>query len=69
MEQKYETVPSMISGKDLDYLTDMFNWNFNVCKLINHFYDEVEDEDVKTLFKELHDMHKEHCIAVLNILE
>ena len=34
---KYENVPNIISGKDLDYLSDMFNWNFNAFKLINDF--------------------------------
>ena len=25
----YNKVPEMIAAKDLDYLSDMFNWNFN----------------------------------------
>ena len=32
MNLEYETVPDMISGKDLDYLTDMYNWNYNAFK-------------------------------------
>lgn len=27
--QNYEVVPNIISGKDLDYLSDVYNWNFN----------------------------------------
>lgn len=29
---KYENVPNIISGKDLDYLSDMFSWNYGVYK-------------------------------------
>ena len=32
MDLNYETVPDIISGKDLDYLTDAFNWNYNAYK-------------------------------------
>lgn len=67
--QNYEEVPAMISGKDLDYLCDIYNWNFNACKLANHFANEVEDEDIKELLVKVADTHKEHAIAVLNILK
>ena len=26
--QNYNVVPNIISGKDLDYLSDMFNWTY-----------------------------------------
>lgn len=30
MENKtYNKVPNIITGKDLDYLSDMFNWNYD----------------------------------------
>ncbi len=66
--QNYETVPSIISVKDLDYLSDIYNWNFNASKLANHFLNEVEDKDIKELLEKARDTHKEHCISVLNIL-
>ena len=66
--QNYEVVPNIISGKDLDYLSDVYNWNFNACKLANNFANEVTDEEIKTLFKKVADMHMQHCKAVLNIL-
>ena len=28
----YEQVPTIISNKDLDYLVDMFNWNYLAYK-------------------------------------
>ena len=64
----YEVVPNIISGKDLDYLSDIYNWNFNACKLANHFIYEVKDEEIKELLINVAQVHKEHFRAVLNIL-
>ena len=69
MQQNYEIAPAMITGKDLDYLIDIYNWNFSACKLANHFANEVTDEEIKTLFKKVATTHKEHAKTVLNILE
>ena len=51
--QNYEVVPNIISGKDLDYLSDVYNWNFNACKLANNFANEVTDEEIKNLFEKV----------------
>lgn len=66
--QNYNEVPSIISGKDLDYLSDMFNWNFNAFKLINDFKEKVLDEEIKDLMERVCETHKENLSAVLNIL-
>lgn len=66
--QNYNEVPSIISGKDLDYLSDMFNWNFNTFKLINDFKEKVSDEEIKDLMDRVCETHKENLSAVLNIL-
>ena len=31
----YQEVPNIITGKDLDYLSDMFEWNTLALKLFN----------------------------------
>lgn len=66
--QNYNEVPSIISKKDLDYLSDMFNWNFNAFKLINDFKEKVSDEEIKKLMERVCETHKENLSAVLNIL-
>lgn len=66
--QNYNEVPSIISGKDLDYLSDMFNWNFNAFKLINDFKEKVSDEEIKDLMDRVCETHKENLSTVLNIL-
>ena len=30
--QQYNEVPNIITGKDLDYLSDMFEWNYGTLK-------------------------------------
>lgn len=65
----YEEVPSMISCKDLDYLSDIYDWNFNVSKLANHFLGETKDQEIKELLDKVRDVHKEHCKFVLNVLK
>lgn len=66
--QNYETVPAVISCKDLDYLSDIYNWNFNACKLARHFISEVQDNEISELLEKVASMHQEHAKAVINIL-
>ena len=42
----YESVPNIISGKDLDYLTDIFNWNYSAYKSTINMSDEITDDDL-----------------------
>ena len=42
-----DTVPQIISTKDLAYLSDMFEWNYTALKQINHFINEVQDSEIK----------------------
>lgn len=66
--QNYNEVPLIITGKDLDYLCDIFNWNFNACKLINDFMNKVNDEEIISLLKTTYDVHKNNLDKFLNIL-
>lgn len=67
--QSYDTIPYVISKKDLDYLNDIYYWHFNASKLANHFGNEAQDKKIKELLIKIAQVHKEHCKAVLNILE
>ncbi len=64
----YSEAPYIISGKDLDYLYDIFSWNYNACKLTSNFTNAVIDPEIKDILKKISDIHKEHAKAVLNIL-
>lgn len=67
--EEYNEVPTIISKKDLDYLSDMYNWNFNACKLANSFYPKVEDEQIKEIIQRAYKIHKENSKNILNILQ
>lgn len=64
-----DTVPQIISTKDLAYLSDMFEWNQTVFKQINHFINEVEDGEVKELLERLRNMHEDHLHFIISILK
>ena len=56
-----KSVPNIISTKDLSYLEDILNWNFILIKKINHFLDEVKDEDIyKKLEKANNELVKDY---------
>ena len=46
MNKKFESVPTIITGKDLDYLSDMFNWNYLALKKVKDFKDRAEDQEI-----------------------
>ena len=64
-----ESVPHIISTKDLAYISDMFEWNFVASKEIYHFASEVENESFKDLLLEVARMHAIHCRFLLSILQ
>ena len=56
--KKYKEVPYIISTKDLDYLTDMFNWHYGAYKnnldIINHLSDNSLKKYVKRVNEKLY---------------
>lgn len=64
---EYKLVPNMISCKDLDYLSDMFNWNYGAYKMIVNL--EVMDEEIKSVFNKASEMFLNNMREILNILE
>lgn len=63
------TVPSMVSTKDLAYLEDMFNWNMNASKKAFHFYQECKDMDVKNIMESCAQMHADICHKLVELLK
>lgn len=59
----------IISSKDLNYISDIFNWNYNALKQVNHFIDEVESDEIKNILEEVFNMHYENCTKCISILE
>ena len=64
----YENVPNIITGKDLDYLSDMFNWNYGGYKNTVNAIDKVNDEEIKNVLTKATDMFYGNMNIVLDIL-
>lgn len=64
-----EQVPNIISTKDLDYLADIFNWNFTASKECLHFSNETPNQELKDVFYDVYQIHKEICEDIVDILK
>ena len=69
MDLNYETVPDIISGKDLDYLTDGFNWNYNAYKKTVNDSNISENADVTKMLDKASNIFYENMQTILDILE
>ena len=64
----YTKVPNIITGKDLDYLSDMFNWNYNAYKNTYNSIQNVEDEELKSIMLECNNIFKDSINQILDIM-
>lgn len=64
----YTSVPNIISSKDLDYLSDMFNWNYGVYKSTINAVEEVNDEEIRSVLTRATDVFYRNMNNVINIL-
>ena len=69
MENKiYNEVPNIMTGKDLDYLSDMFNWNYEALKKTNVAVNQVNDEQIKKVLEKGYNLFKNNLNITLSIL-
>lgn len=68
MKENYTEVPNIISGKDLDYLSDMFNWNYITYKKSINFSDCVTDSEIKDMLSKTANTFHGTMSKILNIL-
>ena len=68
MQQKYEMVPDILTGKDVDYLTDMFNWNYGALKKTNSYLNIVSNLEIRERLEEAISLFKDNLNEVLSIL-
>lgn len=67
--ENYQKVPCIITGKDLDYLSDMFEWNMEALKKTNDSILKIQDEKIKDILKKACQMFDNNLKTILNILE
>jgi len=69
MNQIYQEVPNIITGKDLDYLSDMFQWNYDAYKKYSEYEKNATMPELKSLFNEVSELFHSNLVQVLNILQ
>lgn len=66
----YETVPTdILTGKDIDYLSDMFEWNYLALKDADAACDMVDDEEIVGVLDKACSLFDDNLNSTLNILE
>ena len=63
------SVPNIISTKDLSYIEDMLNWNFVLIKKINNYIVLTKDEEVKKLLIKSNKQLEKNYNDILSVLE
>lgn len=66
--QIYNEVPKIITSKDLDYLSDIFNWNYTALKSINNSLNNIEDEEILTILQKGYNLFNNNLNIILSIL-
>ncbi|WP_182201544.1 spore coat protein [Paraliobacillus salinarum] len=57
--------PTMVSSKDLLYLTDMMSWNLNATKKAHFFANQCNIPEIKTVLEQVCQMHQKHYQKIL----
>ena len=66
---KMKNVPeNIISGKDLDYLNDIFMWNYNAWKSSNFYSGYIEDNKLLKIYDDALELFDNNLNVVLDIL-
>ncbi len=70
MKEEFQEVPSnVITGKDLDYLSDMFQWNYGALKNTHVALNQVSDQEISDLLDKAVTLFDDNLNVVLDILE
>ena len=64
----YNNVPKIITGKDLDYLSDMFNWNYGLYKNTVNSINCVLDEEIANFLDKVSKIVYNNMNNVINVL-
>jgi len=68
MKKEKTNAPIFLTNKDLDYLKDIFGWNYTLYKLSENSIEFIEDKEIKKIFKESSKMLNNNMNIILNIL-
>ncbi len=69
MKSEKNMAPEILTGKDLDYLKDIFGWNYTLYKLGINSIECVEDEEIKVFYEDCTDFFYENMKEIINIIK
>lgn len=67
-EQFMEVPTNILTGKDMDYLSDMFEWNYGALKKANEGINNANDEEIITLLERGSALFDSNLNSILEIL-
>lgn len=59
---------NIITSKDLDYLSDMFQWNYLAYKKVNSDYENVEMSEISEVMEEAKVLFSDNLSLILDIM-
>lgn len=66
---QFMEVPSnILTGKDLDYLSDMFQWNYGAYKKLKNSVGQVTDQEIVAVMDRVASVFDQNLNSVLSIL-
>lgn len=68
MEKMMNVPDDLITGKDLDYLSDMFEWNYVAYKKVCNEAECLNDKKISEVFNEASVLFDGNLNLVLNIV-
>lgn len=69
MQVNYFKVPDdTLTCKDLDYLSDMFQWNYGCLKSSNEAISQVNDRDIIEILNRAINLFDDNINTILNVL-
>lgn len=69
MNIQYMEVPNnILTGKDLDYLSDMFEWNYGAYKKMKNSVNQVTDQEIIMVMGKAADVFDQNLNTVLSTL-
>lgn len=66
---EYKKAPDILTGKDLDYLKDIFGWNHTAYKVMMDALNYIQDKEVVNMVSEYANLFYDNMNEVLMILE
>ena len=64
-----ENAPNILTGKDLDYLQDIFNWNYYAFKNCSLSLTKLKNNEIKKQLRKCNNFFKTNLNKTLTIIK